>query len=77
MRLSYIQGLRNPIEFVLTPGGRHTLHIKSYKDVQVTGTVNVEVDGAGQADFTNDDECCCCKEEGAPQFYLQRLIKAK
>ncbi len=73
MRLSYIQGLGKTATFNVSPGGTFTLKEKSYVDVDVKGTVNVSVNGAGQADFSNSDECCCTREYNASQTYLQRL----
>ena len=73
MRLSYIQGVGDKATFNLSNGQTFTLPTKSYMDVNVTGEVNVSVNGAGQANFSNEDECCCTREYGAPQAYLQRL----
>ncbi len=73
MRLSYLQGLGKTVTFELSSGEKYTLKEKTYIDIEVTGTISIFVDGAGEAEFANNDECCCTREYDAPQTYLIRI----
>ena len=80
MILQYLSGNGDSAVFTVTTQGKstqYTIPDKKYKIIQVTGSVNISVPGAGQADFSNDDVCLCTRQYGAPSFYLQRIAKIK
>ena len=77
MRLEYLSGNGDSAVFTVTAEGKstqYTIPDKKYKIIQVTGSVNISVPGAGQADFSNDDTCLCTRQYGASSFYLQRMV---